>query len=161
MAAKSKYLVFGVGMLALAVGVAISVLMLLATRQPGPGGAAPEAGAPSLSQALEQALGLTPEAAADLARKLQDAAPATTTSPGAEPSLSQALQQALGLTEEEAAALAVRLQEAVAQAQAAPLAESAPGGAPTGANEKASVSDQMDYEVRDASGKLKQRGAGQ
>ncbi len=40
MARKTRYLVFGLGMLALVAGVAMSVLMLLAARQPGPGGAA-------------------------------------------------------------------------------------------------------------------------
>ncbi|MBI4234517.1 MAG: hypothetical protein HY686_08760 [Chloroflexi bacterium] len=119
MAGKSKYIVFGVGMLALVVGLSVSLWMLLARPGPGPG----EAGAPAA---------------------------------GGTPSLSQALQQSLGLTEEQADNLARQLQEAGGPAPAAPPGVSGPGGP----QERSSIGDSVEFEVRDASGKLKQRGSG-
>lgn len=147
MAPRIKYAVFGTGMLALAAGVSFSLWMLLAT-----GTAGPEA--PPLAETLQQTLSLTPKEAASLAGKLQASTAATT--PGAEPSLSQALQQALGLTEEQAAALAAQLQEPP-EGPAAPEAARPSGGS----NEKTSVSDQVDFVVRDAEGKVKQTGSGE
>ena len=147
MAAKSKYLVFGLGMLALAAGVYFSVLLLLATRTPGPAPPSTE----GLAEALQQALGLSEEEAVALAARLQEAVAGAAETEG-EASLAQALQQAMGLTEEEAEDLATRLQEALGQASAPST-----GG---GAQERVGVGDSVEFEVRDAEGNIKQRGSG-
>jgi hypothetical protein len=152
---KIRYLVFGVGMLALAVGVYFSVLLLLATRSPGP-----VSEAPALPEALQQALGLSAAEAASLAVRLQAAA-ATAPAGDSGAALVATLRSALGLPEEQAAALAARLQAAdgVGAALGLPQASQLSGGTPKGTNEEVSVSDQVDFVVRDAQGNVKQTGS--
>ena len=158
MTGRVKYLVFGVGMLVLAAGVSLSLWMLLARPEPVVVEAPAGNGAPSLSQALAQAMGLSEEEADELAERLQAAAPTGrgAAPTGGETSLAQALQQAMGLSEEEAGDLAERLQAAAEQAEAAAPAG---GSAPGGAGDRTNIGDLMEFEVRDASGKLKQRGS--
>jgi hypothetical protein len=177
MAPRIKYAVFGAGMLALAVGVYFSVLLLLATRTPGPVSEAPSLrlrSGQTLAQTLEQTLGLSAEQAASLAARLQAAAAAAPAGDrGA--ALVATLQSALGLTEERAAALAAQLQAAdgVGAALGLPPATQLSGGTPKGTldsglrrndggkgtNEDAHIGDQLDFVVRDAQGNVKQTGS--
>ncbi|MCH8328727.1 MAG: hypothetical protein IID15_09450, partial [Candidatus Marinimicrobia bacterium] len=115
-------------------------------------------GESSLAQALEQAMDLSEEEAGELAERLQAAVEqAGAAAPtGGETSLADTLQQALDLTEEEAGELAERLQAA---AESVNVAAPADGSSSGGTGERPSLGDSVEFEVRDASGKLKQRGS--
>ncbi|MBI2171957.1 MAG: hypothetical protein HYU30_08080 [Chloroflexi bacterium] len=156
MAPRTKYAVFGGGMLALVLGIAISLWIIIAavSRQVEDSAFIGEE-APSLAQTLERTLGLTAEQASALAVQLQSAA-ATAPTGDSGAALVPALQSALGLTEERAAALAAQLQEAAAKAQTVQLRG---GTTPKGTNEEASIGEQVEFVVRDAQGKVKQSGS--
>ncbi len=157
MAGRLKYLVFGLGMVVLVVGIAISLFIIITApirKEEAAAKATAGASAPSLSQTLQQTLGISEEQAAVLAQQLQAAAAKAPADDSGGAALIPALQAALGLTEEQATALATKLQQAV-EAQATPVQAPASGGA----YDEAKVGDQVDLVIRDASGKVKQQGS--
>lgn len=118
---RIKYLVFGFGMLVLAIGVSLSVWITM-TRIASDEVPATQVEAPALTVALAQAMGLSDEGAEQLAERLQAAALLgrindLAEESGGEISLAQVLRQVLLLTTDEADDLVTRLQAAVQQAQ--------------------------------------------
>lgn len=121
MASRIKYLVFGLGMLVLVVGVSLSV-WIFATRIISDDPPILGADAPILTAALAQAMGLSDAEAEELAVRIQAAAIVGRVTDlaeksGEEISLADVLRQVLLLTNEEANDLVTRLQAAVLQAQ--------------------------------------------
>ena len=118
---RISYLIFGLGMLVLVVGVSLSVWIFM-TRIISDDGPTPGGDAPILTAALAQAMGLSEVEAEELAERLQAAAiigrvTDLAEGSGGEIPLAEVLRQVLLLTNEEADDLVTRLQAAVLQAQ--------------------------------------------
>ena len=130
---RLHHIVFATGMVVLALGMALSALILVEWR------------AARQRQAQIQA-------AAALAAQTGDV-----------DTLAQTLERVLGLPPEQAAALSVSLKEAAERARAAssPNVSQSQGAAPAakggGPDEKAALGDNVDVVIRDASGKVKDR----
>ena len=121
MASRINYLVFGLGMLVLVIGVSLSVWIFM-DRIIGNDPPVPGADAPILTAALAQAMGLSDVEAEELSERLQAAALVgrvtdLAESTGGEVSLAEVLRQVLLLNNEEANDLVTRLQAAVLQSQ--------------------------------------------
>lgn len=147
MTGRGKYLVFGVGMAVLVVGVSLAVWMLLSRSEDATNGGDSLA----LPQALEQILGLSEEEADALSDRLEAAAETGRSDASLEEtSLAEALEDALNLNEADAGALAEQLQAAADEVGDSP---------PPDSGDRTSLGESLEFEVRDASGNLKQQGS--